>query len=232
MNFRGQHGKKQEELAQELQGHLQMAVSERIERGESVTEAAQSARREFGNVDLVQQVTRDQWGWLWLEELLKDLRHRARMLPENPAFPPGAFATRRSQIQSMDVAAYVEGYEFNLTAKGAPVRLTVTLVSADLFSVLDAPAETGRTFRAGEDLATQNNYVVLSHHLWQQRFASDASVIGQWINLEGVPRQIVGVMAAGFRFSPPLTDVGIPFNLGLPRPVHFWAGGFFPLLLP
>src|SRR5258708_11787489 len=86
MNFRGQHGKKQEELAQELQGHLQMAVSERIERGESVTEAAQSARREFGNVDLVQQVTRDQWGWLWLEELLKDLRYGARMLRKNPRF--------------------------------------------------------------------------------------------------------------------------------------------------
>src|SRR5258708_36778671 len=88
MNFPWQHRNKQEELAQELQGHLQMAVSERIERGESVTEAAQSARREFGNVDLVQQVTRDQWGWLWLGELLKDLGYGARLLRKKPGFAP------------------------------------------------------------------------------------------------------------------------------------------------
>src|SRR5258708_20544180 len=93
MNFPWQHRNKQEELAQELQGHLQMAVSERIERGESVTEAAQSARREFGNVDLVQQVTRDQWGWLWLEELLQDLRYRARILRKNPRLPPAPVLT-------------------------------------------------------------------------------------------------------------------------------------------
>src|SRR5258708_33817922 len=93
MNFPWQHRNKQEELAQELQGHLQMAVSERIERGESVTEAAQSARREFGNVDLVQQVTRGQWGWLWLEELLQDLRAGARILGKKPGFAPAPVPT-------------------------------------------------------------------------------------------------------------------------------------------
>src|SRR4029077_13613380 len=136
----------------------------------------------------------------------------------------------RSQMQSMDVAASVEGYEFNLTGQGVPARLTAALVSADLFSFLGAPADAGRTFRSGEDLATQNNYVALSHHLFQQRFASDPSVIGRWINLEGMQRQIVGVMPADFRFPSPQTDVWIPLDIDPRNTVSYWAGDFMPVI--
>src|SRR6266853_537349 len=130
----------------------------------------------------------------------------------------------------MDVAAYVEGYEFNLIGKGAPVRLTATLVSAELFSVLGAPAEMGRTFLAGEDVAAQNNYVVLSHRIWQQRFASDSSVIGQWVNLDGVQRQIIGVMPPDFRFPSPQTDVWVPLDIDPRNRVSHWAGDFMPII--
>jgi putative ABC transport system permease protein len=81
--------------------------------------------------------------------------------------------------------------------------LTGTLVSAEFFSVLAAPAELGRTFRNGEDIAGRNAYVILSHRLWQRRFASDPAVIGRAINLEGVQREIVGVMPPEFRFPSP-----------------------------
>ena len=76
----------QAQLEQEIQSHLQMAASDRMERGESAERAQQAAHREFGNVELVQQVTREQWGWRWLEELLQDLRFGARMLRRNPGF--------------------------------------------------------------------------------------------------------------------------------------------------
>jgi predicted permease len=86
MKFPWQRSHKQQELEQELQSHLRMAASDRVERGESAERAQQAARREFGNVELVQQVTRDQWGWRWVEELLPDLRYGARLLGKNPGF--------------------------------------------------------------------------------------------------------------------------------------------------
>jgi putative ABC transport system permease protein len=78
--------KREKELDKEIQHHLQMAVTERSERGASFREAQAAARREFGNVGLVREVTRDTWGWRWLEDLYDDARFGMRMLLKNPGF--------------------------------------------------------------------------------------------------------------------------------------------------
>ena len=61
-------------------------------------------------------------------------------------YPRGGFVAMRDQVHTMDVATYAEGHQFNLTGLGEPVRLTGTLVSAELFSVLGARPALGRTF--------------------------------------------------------------------------------------
>jgi putative ABC transport system permease protein len=78
--------RREEELEEEIQAHLEMAKRDRMERGETADEAQESARREFGNIGLVKEMTREMWGWRWLEQLGQDLHYSVRMLMKKPGF--------------------------------------------------------------------------------------------------------------------------------------------------
>src|SRR5262245_4888544 len=71
---------KEAELDAEIRSHLEEAISERIERGETPEEARANALREFGNVGLVKEITRDMWGRRVFERLAQDLRFALRSI--------------------------------------------------------------------------------------------------------------------------------------------------------
>ncbi len=78
--------KRETELNEEVRSHLEMAARERVEKGEEKKEAERAARREFGNVGLVKEITRDVWGRRWLRDAADDARYGLRMLGKNPGF--------------------------------------------------------------------------------------------------------------------------------------------------
>jgi predicted permease len=77
---------REEDLNDEIQAHLRMAIHDRVDRGETFREAAQSAQREFGNLLLIKEVTREMWGWTSMERLGQDLRYAGRLLRKSQGF--------------------------------------------------------------------------------------------------------------------------------------------------
>jgi predicted permease len=63
-----------------------MAIAERVAHGEDPEQARAAAMRELGNVPLIEDVVRGHWGWLWLENLARDINYALRRLRHSPAF--------------------------------------------------------------------------------------------------------------------------------------------------
>jgi predicted permease len=82
-----------ESLSEELEAHLQMAIAERVADGEDPAQARAAALRELGNLPLIEDVTRERWGSMWLENLLHDARYAFRQLRRAPAFTATALLT-------------------------------------------------------------------------------------------------------------------------------------------
>jgi putative ABC transport system permease protein len=132
-----------------------------------------------------------------------------------------------------DMAAYRYAM-LTLTGAEAAESMVGLEVTDRLFAVLSVRPILGRTFLPGEDAPGRGAVAVISHALWQRRFAADPNVIGTGITIDGQSHVIVGVMPAWFRF--PLNVIGetaFPIELWIPvRPSpdleergshNFWA---------
>lgn len=74
------------DLSVSIQGHLEEKIDELMEEGLSRQEASQIARREFGNVTLIEEQSRESWQWRTLESTWADVRYALRQLVKSPGF--------------------------------------------------------------------------------------------------------------------------------------------------
>jgi putative ABC transport system permease protein len=112
---------------------------------------------------------------------------------------PGFLDWRAQSHVFEDMSAFTQR-DFTLVGRGEPVHLTGAVASANLFSVLGIAPALGRGFLPWEDKPGTSPPIVLSHSLWQSRFAADPKIIGQNLTLDGKSFSVVGVMPAGFQF--------------------------------
>ena len=134
----------------------------------------------------------------------------------------------RQQNQSFEQIAALSYASVNLTGGDEPERLQAAVVTSSFFSALGTPATAGRTFLPEEEKPGAARVIVLSHALWQRRFAGDRNLIGKTVMLNGVDRTVVGVMPPDFQLQFPINrqvDVWLPriftTQLAANRTAHF-----------
>src|SRR6266850_37539 len=106
----------------------------------------------------------------------------------------------RDQNRSfVEMAAY-GGVPINLSGGGEPEQINGNIVSGNFFSLLGVQPALGRSFLPEEDKVDGAHPVtLLSDKLWKRRFASDASIVGKPITLNGQAYTVVGVAPPGFQ---------------------------------
>lgn len=125
-----------DDLHEELQAHLRMAIEDRVARGESPEEARAAAMREMGNLPLVADVTRFQWGWLWLEQAVQDARYALRQLRKSPGYTVTVLLTL---MLTLGANTAIFGLLYALLLRSLPVSHPERIVQFEL----RMPAEGG-----------------------------------------------------------------------------------------
>jgi predicted permease len=120
------------------------------------------------------------------------------------------YAEQNRSFQSMGVWT---SRAVTVTGLGEPEQRFANVISDGLLQTLAVQPQIGRPFTAADQVPGVRGTVLLSDGYWQRRFGGDGSVIGRKILVDATPREIVGVMPAGFRIADTPADLILPMQL-------------------
>jgi predicted permease len=133
---------------------------------------------------------------------------------------------RRGNIPALSsLSIYMERSEV-VGEPGSTEQMGVIRISPDFFATLGVRPALGRSFTE-EEWIHQRNVAILTDAFWRELFNSDPNVLGRETRINGIPREIVGVLPPGFRFlsSEARLFVGMKFNEEQRGPKARHSGG-------
>jgi putative ABC transport system permease protein len=133
--------------------------------------------------------------------------------------PEDYFVFRDQSRTFQDIGIYAEtdtDRDVNVTGFAEPERVHALDVTHGVLSVLAVPPMFGRIFSPSDDSPGAPPTAILTYGYWQRKFSADPSVIGRTIIVDGVARQIIGVLPRNFRFFE-VQDLALILPLGLDR---------------
>jgi putative ABC transport system permease protein len=121
------------------------------------------------------------------------------------------YIDRKTEAPAIEDATLFTMRSATLSEGGRPEQLRALAVTPSFFSTLRRQPMLGRGFTEDEAKPEADRYVILTNGLWNSRFASDRTIVGRDIRVNGVPHRVVGVLPADFRL--PSRDVAllVPF---------------------
>ena len=157
---------------------------------------------------------------VWVYGNIRNAGNRASVSPLD-------FLDFRSQNKTFEqfAASGTLPLQRNLTGDGEPERLTASGVTGNYFQAFGVVPALGRGFSLENEKTGQDQVTVLSHALWQKRFAGDPNIIHKTIMLDGKACEVIGVMPAGLRL-PQAADLWVPLTFDVDpdmkqRKAHF-----------
>ena len=121
----------------------------------------------------------------------------------------GNFLDWRAQNTVFEHLAAIRTGPVNLALSDQAERVELAQVNANFFNVFGLTPTYGRLFIPQDEQAGHPAVAVVSHTLWQRRFAADPSLVGKPITLDGNSYQVIGVAPPGFQY-PDKTEVWLP----------------------
>jgi putative ABC transport system permease protein len=100
-----------------------------------------------------------------------------------------------------------------VTGLAAPEEIACVDVTESILPILGVEPILGRRFSQKDDAPGSPRTAILTYGYWQSRFGGQASVIGRTIVLDGLPREVIGVMPAAFRFLDASPALILPLRL-------------------
>ncbi|MCL4845718.1 MAG: ABC transporter permease [Acidobacteria bacterium] len=126
--------------------------------------------------------------------------------------PPEYFELQEI-TQSFGVIGAFATQQVNLAAADRPRRVVAGQVTAELLEALAVPTRDGRWFRRDETVVNGPAVALLSTELWQSAFGGRPDMVGQTVAVNGVAREVVGIMPPGFDVVDNRVDLWLPLQL-------------------
>ena len=118
----------------------------------------------------------------------------------------------REENRFFEDIGFWDNRQVSVTGLGDPEQLLAMRLTAGLLPLLRIQPVIGRRFTEEDDSYGAPQTIMLGHAYWQRQFASDPAVVGSTLRVDGVPREIIGVLPPEFFLARQEASLYVPLQ--------------------
>ena len=129
------------------------------------------------------------------------------------------FHFAKSARSFTELGAYSMSDGFNITDGDSPERVTVAMMTPNMFTLLGVHPLLGQLFEPGDSSWSNGRTpILISENIWRRRYGADPSIIGRRIDINRGARIVIGVLPRSFTFPTPSADLYYPPAIAVKSP--------------